>query len=115
MCETEQIEKRLTESIHDGPFGPIEFNAHIYKNNQGYELFISHLKVHKRYRRQGLGHEAIQTASRICFESNLPIRSVSIDMLNENGVEEFLKQVGFTSINKHSNQISGQGKIQDLL
>jgi hypothetical protein len=36
-------------------------------------------------------------------------------MLNENGVEEFLKQVGFTSINKHSNQISGQGKIQDLL
>lgn len=115
MSATEELEERLQESIHDGPFGPVEFKAYIDENDQGYELFISHLKVHEDYRRQGLGREAVQNAVRICSESNLPVKSVSIDILNQSGAEDFLKDVGFNSVKKHGNQVSGQSKIEELL
>lgn len=115
LMSAEKLEERLRESIHDGPFGPVEFKAYIDENDQDYELFISHLKVHDRYRRQGLGREAVQNAVKICSESNLPVQSVSIDILNESGAEDFLKDVGFNSVKKHGNQVSGQSKIEELL
>lgn len=115
LMSAEKLEERLRESIHDGPFGPVEFKAYIDENDQDYELFISHLKVHDRYRRQGLGREAVQNAVKICSESNLPVQSVSIDILNESGSEDFLKDVGFNSVKKHGNQVSGQSKIEELL
>lgn len=115
LMSAEELEERLRESIHDGPFGPVEFKAYIDENDQDYELFISHLKVHDRYRRQGLGREAVQNAVKICSESNLPVQSVSIDILNESGAEDFLKDVGFNSVKKHGNQVSGQSKIEELL
>lgn len=115
MNEPMQLEQRLKESIHDGPFGPVEFDAYVCESDLGFELFISHLRVHERHRRQGLGNEAIQTAITICSESNLPVQTVSIDILNENGAEEFLNHVGFANVQKHGNQISGQSNIEDLL
>lgn len=115
LMSAEKLEEHLRESIHDGPFGPVEFKAYIDENDQDYELFISHLKVHDRYRRQGLGREAVQNAVKICSESNLPVQSVSIDILNESGAEDFLKDVGFNSVKKHGNQVSGQSKIEELL
>jgi len=115
MSVAEELMERLEESIHDGPFGPVEFKAYIDENEQDYDLFISHLKVHEGYRRQGLGREAIQNAARICSESNLPVQSVSIDILNESGAEDFLKDVGFNNVKKHGNQVSGQSKIEELL
>jgi len=114
-ANAETLEERVNDSINDGPFGPVEFKAYVHKSGDEYELFISHLKVHKNYRRQGLAIESIHKAAEMCEESHIFVSMMSIDIMNEGGAKSFLKRTGFTNIHTHDNQVSGQMAIGELL
>lgn len=113
MGEKNNLENRVKDHIHDGPFGPVEFQAYL-EGEETYELFISHLKVHERYRRRGIGRKAVRDAVEMCVESNVPVERVSIDILDEGGAEEFLRELGFQNIKFHDDQVSGWQNIEKL-
>jgi len=115
LDSAEELEACLNNSINDGPFGPVEFKAYIHKNCENYELFISHLKVHKEYRRQGRAHKSVKGAAKMCSESNISVSTVSIDIINRGGAESFLKKMGFANTYKHGEQISGETTINNLI
>lgn len=115
MDSAAEVERKLNKNFHDGPFGPVEFKSYINELEQGYEIFISHLKVHEEYQRRGLGKETVIDAVQTANSSNLEITRVSIDILGGEESTSFLRSLGFEIVRQHGEQVSAKAKPSEIL
>lgn len=115
MNSPSKIERKLNKRLHDGSFGPVEYKSYINEADEGYELFISHLKVHEGYKRRGLGEETVIEAVRTADNSDLNITEVSIDILGGQDSANFLNSLGFNIVKQHGDQISATAKPSEIL
>jgi hypothetical protein len=115
MDSPSRVEKELNENLHDGPFGPVEYKSYINEVEEGYELFISHLKIHERYKRRGLGEETIINAVQTAYNSDLKLTKVSIDILGGQESADFMNSLGFNIVKQHGNQVSARAEPSEIL